>query len=180
MIKLSFVIPCYRSARTIPRVLSQIEEATNKNGDAQSFEVICVVDGSPDDVSDVLVHLAAEKEHIVVVELTKNFGQSCARMAGYRFAQGKFVVSLDDDGQCPVERYPALIDALEKGADFALADYPKKKQSFFKNAGSRINKLMNSVVLDQPSGVTRLRWSIPVFGWHDILFHQERRECPDG
>lgn len=149
-VSVSFVIPCYRSEKYIERVLDELYTQASQISLISSFETICVIDGSPDNVADVLERRASWDSRLVVVELSRNFGQPNAKMAGFRMADGDVVVSLDDDGQCPVDKLEALITAVLGGADLAIASYPKKTQSALKNAGSKINDLMSRWVMDKP------------------------------
>lgn len=147
--KISFAIPCYNSANTIGNVIAEIHR-TLDNSEAYDFEIITVVDGSPDNVYDVLAQLAKEDGCLRVINLAKNFGQANARMASFSYASGDYIVCLDDDGQCPVDKVLDLVKPLEEGYDISMADYPKKKQSLFKNIGSSFNKFTTRIVLDVP------------------------------
>ncbi len=150
MCKLSFVIPCYNSAKTIGLVLDEIESTMTQKPNS-GYEVITVVDGSPDNVAEVLRERSAQDAHLLVIELSRNFGQHNALMAGYNYASGDIVVSLDDDGQCPVDRVWELINPLESGeADMVAARYYEKKQSGFKNFGSRVNAAMAHALIGIP------------------------------
>lgn len=146
---LSFAIPCYNSSKTIGFVINEIE-ATLKDCELYDYEIITVVDGSPDNVYDVLAEMAEKNPKIKVVSLSKNFGQANARMATLFYSTGDYIVCLDDDGQCPVNEVLKLIEPLERGYDISIADYPKKKQSLFKNFGSAVNKYTTRILLDVP------------------------------
>lgn len=134
--KLSFVIPCYCSEKTISSVVGEIRDWIGTNGN-WDYEMIAVNDHSPDRVDAVLRELAASDKRLKVIELAMNRGKHAAMMAGYRCATGDLIVNLDDDGQCPLDKLSLLLDAVKGGADIALARYPQKKQSAFKNFGSR-------------------------------------------
>ena len=151
--EVSFVIPCYRSERTVMGVVAEIERTAQDMG-VGLFEVVCVVDGSPDDVFSVLAEAARTRPWLRVVEFGRNFGQTNARMAGYRLAQGRLIVTIDDDGQCPVDQTPKLLSALDGGADLAVAEYGHKHQSGFKNFGSAVNTWMARKVIGLPEGFT--------------------------
>lgn len=98
--KLSFVIPCYRSENTIETVVQEIcDTVATRSG--IDYEIVLVNDCSPDGVWLVIKRLAANDNHIKGICLAKNFGQHCALMAGYGQATGDYVISLDDDGQTP-------------------------------------------------------------------------------
>ena len=147
MKKISFCIPCYRSEKTIAAVVAEIDAVMTPKTDTFEYEIVCVVDGSPDRVKDVLWDLAKEKTYLKVITFSRNFGQASARMASLRFATGDYIVCLDDDGQCPLDRTFDLIAPLED-ADVAIAAYSKKKQSAFKNFGSKVNEKMIHFLLD--------------------------------
>ncbi len=151
--EVSFVIPCYRSERTVMSVVAEIERTAQEAG-LGAFEVVCVVDGSPDNVFAVLAEAARLRPWLRVVEFGRNFGQTNARMAGYRMAQGRLIVTLDDDGQCPVDQTPKLLAALNEGADLAVAEYGRKHQSGFKNLGSAVNTWMARKVIGLPEDFT--------------------------
>ncbi|MBQ7617369.1 MAG: glycosyltransferase, partial [Desulfovibrio sp.] len=126
MCKISFCIPCYRSENTIGSVIAEIEALMSRFPNL-SYEIVCAVDGSPDQVLEVLVELAKSKSYLKIIDFTMNFGQASARLATLRYASGDYLICLDDDGQCPVERSFELIKPLEEGFDLAIAKYPKKK-----------------------------------------------------
>ena len=149
--KLSFVIPCYHSEHTIADVLKEIEGWLKSNPN-YAYEVIAVNDCSPDHVGDTLAALAASRPWLKVIELV-NGGKHAAMMAGYRYATGDVIVNLDDDGQCPIDQLSLLLNELKTGADIALARYPKKKQSVFKNMGSKINEWMARILIKQPKNL---------------------------
>lgn len=149
---ISFAIPCYRSEKTVTSVIEEIREAINKVSDRYDYEVVAVVDGSPDNVFEVLKNIAQDDEKIKVVNLAKNYGQSNAKISALRHATGDYIVLLDDDGQCPVDKTVDLVEPLEQGYDISFADYPVKKQSWFKNFGSKINTYTSRIVLDVPKG----------------------------
>lgn len=133
--KISFVIPCYGSEKTIEVVINGII-TTVKKGD--SFEIICVNDCSPDGVYSVLEKLSSSNKNIKVVNLAKNFGQHNALMAGFKYVSGDIVVCLDDDGQTdPADCYK-LIDSINEDVDVVYAKYPKKKETLFRRLGSSL------------------------------------------
>ncbi len=146
---ISFAIPCYNSSKTIEYVINEIVSVMS-DSKKYDYEIITVIDGSPDNVFDVLCEMAKINTKIKVINLSKNFGQANARMATIRFSSGDYIVCMDDDGQCPVSEVFRLIEPLENGYDVSYADYPKKKQSLFKNIGSKFNDICTKILLDVP------------------------------
>lgn len=143
----SFVIPCYRSEKTVLVVVDEIEQ-TMRQREKMEYEIILVNDGSPDHVWDVIAKKAREDVHIIGVNLSKNFGQHSALMAGYNICHGDYVVSLDDDGQTPANEVFQLIDELEKGYDVVYASYPETHQNWFRRWGSDFAKKMSDYMFD--------------------------------
>ncbi len=97
---LSFVIPCYHSAETLPGVVAEIVRTVRADG-RYDYEIILVNDNPPDDTWRVIEKLCRADGHIRGMTMTRNFGQAAALMAAYRASKGDIVVGLDDDGQNP-------------------------------------------------------------------------------
>lgn len=149
MKKVSFVIPCYRSEKTLEGVITEIKDTMGKDG-RYNYEVILVNDSSPDNTWETIQRICEENENVTGINLSKNFGQHAALMAGMRETDGDFVVCLDDDGQTPANEVGKLLDALEDGSDAVYARYGNKKHSLFRNFGSWVNDLMTRIMLGKP------------------------------
>lgn len=149
---LSFVIPCYKSEFTIKDVIYEIYNKMEERPNID-YEIITVNDCSPDKVLDVLGSLAKDDTKIKVIDLAKNSGKHAAVMAGCSVAEGNIIVNLDDDGQCPIDKLWELLTPLEEGYDVSIARYPHKKQSAFKNFGSKLASAMDIYLLNKPKGL---------------------------
>lgn len=149
MKKISYVIPCYRSEHTIGHVVKEIED-TMAGLEKYSFEIVLVNDCSPDNTFGAIRKLCEEKAYVKGINFSKNFGQHSALMAGLRYAEGDYVVCLDDDGQTPANEVDKLLAKLEEGYDAVYASYEHKQHSLFRNLGSRMNDLMTRVMLGKP------------------------------
>lgn len=150
MKKISFVIPCYGSEETIEFVIDEIIKTVEIRGE-YDYEIITVNDASPDNVIAVLKTIAHNNNRVKVLDLAKNFGKHSAVMAGFSAVRGDYIVCLDDDGQCPMDRLWDLLDPIIDGkADYSMAKYKEKKQSRFKNFGSAINSFMSRALINKP------------------------------
>lgn len=149
---ISFVIPCYCSELTIEAVVAEIRQEVSKQ-QKYDYEIILVNDHSKDNTKQVIWKLAQEDSRIAAIDFSQNFGQHSAMMAGFHKVRGEFVVSLDDDGQMPVESVFALIHELENGADVAFGRYEEIKQKWYRNIGSSINAKMTEFLLDKPKDI---------------------------
>lgn len=149
---LSFTIPCYRSEKTVSAVVHEIISQVEKIGN-YDYEIIMVNDCSPDGTWQVLERLCATNPKCKAINLARNVGKHGALMAAFSEVSGDIVIGVDDDGQCPLDHLGELIAPLSEGYDMAMAQYPKKEQSAFKNFGSKVNDLMVRFLIGKPKGL---------------------------
>ena len=147
--KVSFVIPCYRSSKTIPEVVEEIRH-TMENEIGEEFEIILVNDASPDDTFETIKRICANEQNVIGVDFAKNFGQHAGLMAGMNLASGDVIVCMDDDGQTPAKEVGKLLEKIDEGYDVVYARYKQKMHSRFRNFGSRMNSRMTEQLLDKP------------------------------
>ena len=150
--KVSFVIPCYRSEKTLPGVVNEIEE-TMTSLSKYEYDIVLVNDCSPDNTAGVIRKMCEEKPYIHGISFARNFGQHSALMAGLRTATGDVVVCLDDDGQTPADEVGKLLDKIDEGFDAVYARYNHKQHSGFRNFGSKVNELMTRSMLNKPASL---------------------------
>lgn len=148
----SYVIPCYRSEHTLSNVVDEIIE-TSKKLDIVDYEIILVCDCSPDNVWSVICNLSKEYDNIRGILFSKNFGQHAALLAGYAASKGEIVVSLDDDGQTPIDELGLLLDELDKGYDVVYAYYEEIKQTAFRRFGTWMAAKMGEIMLGAPKNL---------------------------
>ena len=141
---ISFVIPCYKSEGSVGLVIEEIREIVAMRPEFD-YQVVAVNDCSPDGTLGVIRRIAEEDPRVIAVDLAKNGGRHNAIMCGCHYADGDYVVFVDDDQQCPMDCLWDLIDPLVNdaehggGYDVSIARYPKKTQSAWKNFGSAVN-----------------------------------------
>lgn len=144
---ISFVIPCYASEGSVALVIEEIRTVVAQRPE-WDYEIVAVNDCSPDGVMEVLRQEAAEDSRVKVLDLARNGGRHCALMAGFHVTSGDYIVCIDDDLQCPTEQVWDLLAPLESGEyDVSIAKYRKKKQSAFKNFGSRFHDHVSNWLL---------------------------------
>lgn len=151
--KLSFVIPCYKSEKTITRVTSELIK-TLKSNNSNDYEIILINDASPDNTLKGILNLSKKNPRIKLINLSKNFGQHNAIMAGLNFATGEIITCLDDDGQTPPNEVFKLINKVKEGYDIVFAKYKEKHHSNARNLGSKINDLMAQYLIDKPKDLS--------------------------
>ncbi len=146
---ISFVIPCYRSEKTIGGVVDEINAAMQSMPQYR-YEIILINDASPDNTFEAIQKLCGQQKNICGVNLAKNFGQHAALMAGFHYVCGDIAVCLDDDGQTPADEVGKLLHEIEEGSDVVYARYGHKQHSGFRNFGSKVNDKMLNMMLSKP------------------------------
>lgn len=115
----SVVVPIYNEEELIVRFHETLVSALES---AQiGWEVVYVNDGSTDCSLELLRALQATDPHVVVVELSRNWGHMGAITAGIKTAHGNAVILMDGDFQDPPEVLPQLINAWRAGAEVVVA-----------------------------------------------------------
>jgi len=146
--ELSLVIPVYNGSQTIRAVVESIQRVFA----SRSFEIILVNDGSEDDSEKVCAQLVQESRGTVtLVQLSRNFGEHSAVLAGLSQARGEYMAVLDDDGQHPPEEVARMLAEIkQKNYDVVYGHYIEKQHSQFRNAGSRFNDRIATLMLGKP------------------------------
>lgn len=126
--KLSIVTTLYQSSRYIEEFHRRVTAAASAITD--DYELVFVNDGSPDDSLEVAKKLLARDHHIVIVDLSRNFGHHRAMMTGLERARGEFVFLIDVDlEECPENLTPFwdyLVEHPE--ADVVIGESQTRKQ----------------------------------------------------
>lgn len=155
--RVSIVVPCYKSALTLPTLVertARVMDGLVRESVVSEWEMILVVDGSPDDTGLVARELAGAFERVRGVQLRRNFGQHNALIAGIREANFEVTVTLDDDLQHPPEEIIKLLQRVqEPGVDLVYAVPEEEEHGALRSFASRFIK--RSLAL---AGVTNARW----------------------
>lgn len=148
---LSIVVPVYRGAGTVGKLVEALSELRPEGG----LEVVLVNDGSPDDSDAVCRALVRDaRVPVTYVEHARNFGEHNAVMTGLRHARGAFVITMDDDLQNPPEEVVKLYDHARNGGwDVVYTRYAIKQHEGWRNLGSRFANGVADWLLDKPKGL---------------------------
>src|SRR6201998_3211507 len=123
----SVVVPIYNEEELIVRFHEAVGCALK--GVADEWEVVYVNDGSTDSSLELLKSLQAVDSHVVVVELSRNWGHMGAISAGLQTARGRAVILMDGDFQDPPQVLPRMIDAWQKGAEVVVGVRRSRQES---------------------------------------------------
>jgi len=148
---LSVVVPVYNGADTIGELVSALRALDIAGG----LEIVLVVDGSPDNSLDVCKKLVGQPgAPIVLLSLSRNYGEHNAVMAGLARARGNYAITMDDDLQNPPGEVKRLFEyARDGGYDAVYTYYEEKKHAAWRNFGSRFTNWCADHLIDKPKGL---------------------------
>ncbi|MCF8345043.1 MAG: glycosyltransferase family 2 protein, partial [Bacteroidales bacterium] len=141
---ISVVIPAHNEEDNIPVLYSELTEALSVYKD---YEIIIVNDGSSDNTFGVCKEINGRDERFKIIQFRKNYGQSAALAAGFDYASGDVIVSMDGDLQNDPMDIPRLVAKLEEGFDAVSGWRYNRKDKPFKKISSRFGRLLRKIVL---------------------------------
>lgn len=151
---LSLIIPVYGSEKVLPELVEQINAMTKQvPAINNSYEIIFVCDHSPDRSWEVIQQLAAKYSWVRGILLRLNAGQHNALMAGFLWARGEILITMDDDLQHSPSDIPSLLDEIIKGRDLVYARFKQRKHAGWKILGSRLNDIVAGYLIKKPKGL---------------------------
>lgn len=149
MEKICVLIPVYNSEKTIFRVCNSLLHVFS---DKVNFKIVLVNDGSRDSSSQICKQLYADHpSQITYVELSRNFGEHNALMAGLHYVTSDYCIMMDDDLQNPPKEARKLIDEILKGYDVVYTFPKERKYPLQRRLGSYLNDKIARVVLNKPT-----------------------------
>jgi glycosyltransferase involved in cell wall biosynthesis len=147
-IYLSVVIPVYNEEESLEALHERLTESLADLG--REYETVYVDDGSRDDSFGILKRLQAADRRMRVIRLRRNFGQTAAFSAGFDYARGEVVVTLDADLQNDPVDIPRLLDLYEQGYD-VVSGWRKDRQDRFLDR--RLPSIMANRLISWGTGV---------------------------
>jgi glycosyltransferase involved in cell wall biosynthesis len=122
---LSLVVPIYNEYESIPKLLGRIEESMQSLDII--YEIVCVDDGSTDGSGELLKEMSRTHDALSILLLRRNYGQTAAMAAGFDYARGSIIITLDGDLQNDPSDIPMLINKLNEGYDL-VSGWRKNRQ----------------------------------------------------
>ncbi len=143
---ISVVIPLYNESNLVSQLIEEVSQNLLVTG--ETFEVVCIDDGSSDLTLQKLLEIRESNNWLKVISFSRNFGLQAALTAGLDFAKGDYVVMMDGDFQDPPELLPVLFNKLkETDADVVTAirdlRYEKLSRKIFTDIFHRVFSQMS-------------------------------------
>lgn len=145
---LSIVVPVYNEEDNIHPLFEKIQAVCETIGD--TYEVLFVDDGSNDATFAVLSELSKRVPQLVVIRFKENAGQTAAMAAGFEFARGERIVSMDGDLQNDPADIPKLLEKLDEGYDL-VCGWRKERQDKFLTR--RVPSIVANWIIGKVTGV---------------------------
>lgn len=154
----SIVVPVYNGANTIGELAERVAAAM---GDDRAWELIFVVDGSPDLSWHTVEALVDRYPKVIGIDMYRNFGQHNALLAGVRAARYDVIVTMDDDLQHRPETIGALVDALVDDVDLVFGVPIDEEHGIWRSSSSRVVKAAMAMTIS--SDMTRVSGAFRAF-----------------
>lgn len=145
---LSIVVPVYNEEDNVRLLFEKIQAVCETIND--TYEVLFVDDGSHDGTFAVLSELSEQKPQLKVIRFQKNAGQTAAMAAGFEFAQGLRIISMDGDLQNDPADIPKLLEKLDEGYDL-VCGWRKERQDKFLTR--RVPSIVANWIIGKVTGV---------------------------
>ena len=124
----SLIIPVYNNEPTLQELNSRITKTFSDL--REDYEIFYVDDGSRDKSFEILKAFSNKNSHIKIIKLMRNFGQSQAILAGFQYAKGDVIVTLDADLQYNPEDIPKLLKKIGDGFEIVCGWRKNRKDHF--------------------------------------------------
>jgi glycosyltransferase involved in cell wall biosynthesis len=145
---LSIVIPLLNEEENIPLLYQELKEVLDALDN--EYEVLFIDDGSTDRSLECLCDLQKHDSHVVVVNFRKNFGQTAAMAAGFDYAQGDVIITMDADLQNDPKDIPRLLDQIKAGNDIVTGWRFDRKDTFINR---RLPSIIANKIISKVTGV---------------------------
>ena len=134
--KISVVSPVYKASGMLLELVDELKLAFESLN--VTYEIILVNDASPDNSWEIIQEMSKKDSKIIGIQLSRNFGQHPAILAGLSKAIGEWVVVMDCDLQDQPKEIAKLYQKAQEGFDVVLAKRIERKDSYFKKMTSKV------------------------------------------
>ena len=141
MVELSVVIPIHNEAASLEELHRELTRTLAEWG--RSYEILMVDDGSTDESFAILERLQARDSRLRVIRFRRNFGQTAAFAAGFKYAKGRVIVTSDGDLQNDPADIPSIVATLDSGGWDIVCGWRKVRKDAF------VSRLLPSMIANR-------------------------------
>lgn len=144
----SLVVPLFNEEENVQALHAELDRVLSPSG--MNFEFVFVDDGSKDQTFERLRELAASDPRVVLVRFRRNFGQTAAMAAGFDYASGDIIVTLDGDLQNDPAEIPRMVAKLDEGFDMVAGWRQRRQDNYLYRT---LPSQMGNLVISKITGV---------------------------
>src|SRR3954452_21926731 len=146
---ISVVVPMRNESPNVDKLYRDV--TASLTAFARSYEIVAVDDGSRDDTFELLARLQAKDPRVRVIRFRRNFGQTAAFAAGFKYARGRYIVTADGDNQNDPADIAAMIEMLEQHDLDIVCGWRKDRKDPFLNR--RLPSMIANAMISKATGV---------------------------
>ena len=153
--KITIIVPCYNEEENLNSFFEKLKKVVVELN--LNYNLIFIDDGSKDNTWNIIKEFSKKDPYTTSLKLSKNFGHQAALKAGFDYADGDYICTIDADHQDPPELLIEMIETMKKeNSNIVYAQRKINKESFFKKVSSYIfyflfNKVCKINILQQVS-----------------------------
>ena len=145
--EISVIIPVYNSSSIVKLLIENLEKNLIFVDD---FEIILINDFSTDNSWEEIVKISKNNKKIRGINLSKNYGQHNAIMAGLNECRGEFIILMGDDMQHDPIYIKKIYEQLKQNKDVCYVNYLNRQHALWKRVVSWLNNVISSFLMDKP------------------------------
>ena len=169
---ISMVLPVYNEAGNLRAFIPELSAALQAIG--RSYEIIAVDDGSKDDSLEVLRELKEDEPNLRIISFRRNFGQTAGFAAGFDLSRGRYVITMDADGQNDPADISRLLDVMDEGYDIVSGWRQDRKEPFLTR---RLPSMIANRIIGRSTGVVLHDYGCSLKIYHRDVAKHENLYC---
>ena len=147
--EISLVIPMRNESPNVEQLYRDVTASLSAFG--RPYEIVAIDDGSRDETFTLLARLQAADPRVRVIRFRRNFGQTAAFAAGFKYARGRYIVTADGDNQNDPADIPGMIEMLEQNDLDIVCGWRKDRKDPFINR--RLPSMIANAMISKATGV---------------------------
>jgi glycosyltransferase involved in cell wall biosynthesis len=145
---LSVVIPIRNEAPNVASLYRELTETLEAWG--RPYELLLIDDGSTDESFTLMAGLQAADPRVRVIRFRRNFGQTAAFAAGFKYARGRLIATADGDLQNDPRDLPRMVDLIDQGHDIVCGWRKDRKDAYLTR---RVPSMLANLLISWATGV---------------------------